>query len=145
MITKNKNILYLLLGSNIDPENNLKHAYRLLEKELGEVFETSSVWSSRSIGFNGPDFLNAAVKVNTTLSILDFKHEIIDKLENKLKRLRSENKNSPRTIDIDILIFNSIILDQEIWKFAHIAAPLAELLPTLINPQNQKQLKEISA
>jgi 2-amino-4-hydroxy-6-hydroxymethyldihydropteridine diphosphokinase len=145
MITKSKNILYLLLGSNIDPENNLKNTYRLLEKELGEVLDVSSVWSSRSIGFNGPNFLNAVVKVNSTFSIIDFKHDVIDKLEIELMRIRTENKNSPRTIDIDILIFNSTILGQEIWKFAHIAAPLAELLPNLANPENQKQLKEISA
>jgi 2-amino-4-hydroxy-6-hydroxymethyldihydropteridine diphosphokinase len=143
MITKNK--LYLLLGSNINPEENLKKAFHLLKKEVSEILGCSSVWASRSIGFDGPDFLNAVVAIETNDSITDFKQNVITKIELDLNRIRTENKNSPRTIDIDILMINTEIVDQEIWKFAHIAAPLSELLPDLVNPENQKQLKSLSA
>ncbi len=143
MITKNR--LYLLLGSNINPEENLKTAYHSLKKEVSEILGCSSVWASRSIGFDGPDFLNAVVAIETNDSITDFKQNVITKIELDLNRIRTENKNSPRTIDIDILMINTEIVDQEIWEFAHIAAPLSELLPDLVNPENQKQLKSLSA
>jgi len=143
MITKNK--LYLLLGSNIKPEENLKNAYHLLKKEVSEILGCSSVWASKSIGFDGPEFLNAVVEIETIYSITDFKQNVITKIEQDLNRVRTENKNSPRTIDIDILMINTEIVDQEIWGFAHIAVPLSELLPDLVNPENQKQLKSLSA
>jgi len=131
------------LGSNIDPEENLRKAHKILEAGSGAILRCSSVWESISIGFDGPNFLNVIIEVESPFAQRIFKEKAIANIEKELERVRTDNKNSPRTIDIDILIYNSEILDSEIWEYAHIAAPLSELLPDLINPQNQKQLKEI--
>ena len=145
-MTINPNHLCLLLGSNIDPVENLNKSINLLNDDIAtKILKCSSVWESRSIGYDGANFLNAVVEIETNLSTGEFKTQVIKRIEKDLNRIRTENKNSPRTIDIDILTINSEIIDQEIWEFAHISAPLSELYPDLINQKNKKQLKVISA
>jgi 2-amino-4-hydroxy-6-hydroxymethyldihydropteridine diphosphokinase len=62
-------------------------------------------------------------------------------LEAQLGRVRTEHKYSPRTIDIDILIYGEEILDPEIWSQPHLTVPLAELLPELKHPSSGEKIQ----
>ena len=134
---------YLSLGSNIDAENNLPKAIELL-REVGEVVSVSSVWESESVGFDGPNFLNACVLFLTDLQPVELKEKIIRPIETKLGRVRGEEKNAPRPIDIDIVLFDSQPLNTEFWNYAFVTLPLAELLPDFLHPVSGETLSRFA-
>jgi 2-amino-4-hydroxy-6-hydroxymethyldihydropteridine diphosphokinase len=137
------NTVYLSLGSNIEPEKNLPEAIRRLA-QIVQVDEISSVWRTQSIGFPGPEFLNAAVKVKTSLDADSLKDEILCSIEETMGRVRLADKNAPRTIDLDILIFNTEIIDKNLFRLEHLFLPLAELIPSLKMSSNSLTLNEIA-
>lgn len=121
-------LICLLLGSNIEAESNLPRAVNLLQEQL-TVLQTSSVWESRAIGSDGPNFLNAALLALSPLDAEGLKENLIRPLEARMGRVRTEDKNAPRTIDIDLILFDGEVLDSQLWQFAHLAVPVSELLP----------------
>ena len=135
------NRAYLGLGSNIEPKKNLPEAIELL-KQYGELAAVSSAWETEPVGSDGPNFLNAAALFLTPLTIHDLKNKILRGIEEKLGRQRNSDKNSPRTIDIDILVFNGQLVESELWNFAHLAVPLAEIYPTFAQEDTNLTLKE---
>lgn len=118
----------LILGSNIDPEVNLPRAIRELRLDCA-VEAVSGIWESPAVGGPGPDYLNAAVVVQTDMAAEMLKHQVLRPLETRLGRVRTDDKYAPRTIDIDIVTFNADIVDDELWERAHKSAPAAELIP----------------
>ena len=137
------NKAYLSLGSNIDPERNLIKAVKLLENEV-IILSKSKVWETEAVGSPGPDFLNQVVLISTSLSAEEIKEKIISKIENKLGRVRTNDKNAPRTIDLDVIIFNQEILEENIWSETYLALPLAELCPDLKQKGSELKLEEIA-
>ena len=126
------------LGSNISPTENLKSSIYLLGR-LIPINTVSGVWQTPSIGSPGPDFLNAAALITTQLSVEDLRSNILRPIENLLGRIRTKDPNAPRTIDLDILIYDEILLDEELWRYAHMAVPVAEILPAYIDPQSGEE------
>jgi 2-amino-4-hydroxy-6-hydroxymethyldihydropteridine diphosphokinase len=120
----------LLLGSNIRPEHNLSLAIDELKNHLA-IQQVSRVWETPSVGSAGPNFLNAAVLILTPLKQQALKLDVLSPLESKMGRVRSANKNAPRTIDLDIILFDGKVLDRDLWHFAHRAVPVAEIQPDL--------------
>ena len=151
-----RNIAYISLGSNIAPERNLREAVALL-RGWTTVLATSPVYRTPPQGdTQQPAFLNMAVKVHTLRSPLDFKRRVIDRIEKKLKRQRNpHNVNAPRTIDLDIALWNDEMLeygskpwripDTDISRYAHVAVPLADLAPDYAHPQTGETLRKIAA
>ena len=133
----------LLLGSNIQPERNLPHAIDLLQNHL-TILRISSVWETSPVGSDGPNFLNAALLAQTPLDQNTLKLQILTALEAKLGRLRFADKNAARPIDLDIILFDRLILDPTLWNFAHRAVPVAEILPDLCSEAG-RSLKEAAA
>lgn len=124
---------YLNLGSNIQPEVNLVRAIELLH-EQGEVLKVSSAWESKSVGAEGPNYLNACVLFRTEFMQVELKQQVIRPIEARLGRVRSENKYTPRTIDIDIVLFDETPYNDRFWRFAFVIVPLAEIHPGYQNP-----------
>jgi len=133
----------ILIGSNIHPRNNIRECLVLLMDSV-TVVARSQIWRTKSFGSEGPDFLNLAIKVNTILNKKQLKVSVLRKIEDRLGRVRLSNKNAPRTIDLDTIIFNNMILDNELWEKVFIAVPLAELVPSLRHPGSVSTLKEIA-
>jgi 2-amino-4-hydroxy-6-hydroxymethyldihydropteridine diphosphokinase len=131
----------LLLGSNIDPAANIKKALELINSSL-LIVKISRIWITEAVGSNGPDFLNVAVEVKTGLTSEILKKKIIIPLETELKRVRTTDKFAPRTIDIDIIIFNGKVLDENLWKKLFIALPVSEIFPDLYNGSTGETLLE---
>ncbi len=146
------NLAYLSLGSNIEPERNLAAAVGWLGR-WGCVQAVSTVWESAPFGFaDQPNFLNAAVLLETGLSARALRQEAITSIEAALGRVRTANKNAPRTIDIDIMLFNHDVLQvgqrripsPEVLERPFVAIPLAEIAPDYVHPDTGQTLRQIA-
>ncbi len=146
------NRAYLSLGSNVEPEHHLVEAVRRLAGRC-RLLAVSPVYETRPVGkTDQPNFLNAAALVETELSAARLK-EVLAAIEAELGRVRTADKNAPRTIDLDISLWNDDILDlgsrhipdPEIGRFPHIARPLADLAPGYVHPETGRTLAQIAA
>jgi len=138
-----KNNVVLLIGSNINPATNIATSLKRLS-QLTDIKSKSSIWETEAVGSNGPNFLNIAVEIETDLKSKEIKQGIIKPIESEIKRVRTENKYAPRTIDLDIIIFNNQIMDKNLWEKVFIALPVSEIKPNLKNPNDQATLKVIA-
>jgi 2-amino-4-hydroxy-6-hydroxymethyldihydropteridine diphosphokinase len=136
-----QNRVCLILGSNIQPEQNILHALKLLDR-MFPIEGVSKVWETPAVGSNGPNFLNAAVVIYTPLEAKTLKEKVLRPLEARLGRVRTADKYAPRTLDIDIVAWNSLILDQDVWRQAHLAVPAAELLPCFQSDETGEYLEQ---
>lgn len=118
----------LLLGSNIEPEQNIPRAVVLLQEKL-TILQVSSIWESASVDCCYPDYLNMALLVSTPLDAKQLKNQVLRPLEAQMGRVRTEDKNASRPIDFDIILFDRTLLDPALWQHAHRAVPVAELFP----------------
>lgn len=135
--------VYLSLGSNIEAEVNIPRAIQLLGR-VGRIEAVSSVWETRSVGFDGPNFLNNCVLLLTSLGSDEFREQGIRAVESKLGRVRGADKNAPRTIDVDILLYDGEPLDQGFWGQAFVVVPLAELIPDFKGPGRVEELSQLA-
>jgi 2-amino-4-hydroxy-6-hydroxymethyldihydropteridine diphosphokinase len=111
------------------------------------VYETAPVGKT-----DQPNFLNAAVQMETELSAAALKDEVLRAIEQELGRVLTQNKNAPRTIDLDISLFNDEVLDAgnrhipdpEIVQRAYLAWPLADLAPDYRHPETGQTLLQIA-
>jgi 2-amino-4-hydroxy-6-hydroxymethyldihydropteridine diphosphokinase len=142
----------LSLGSSIDAERNLREALRLLS-HAGSIAAVSSVWESPAEDRpDDPPFLNAAVILETPLSAAELRGAL-RAIETEMGRLRSSDPFAPRTIDIDIMLFNRDVVaignrtipDDEILRRAFVALPLAEIDPGFVHPVTGETLAAIAA
>jgi len=141
-------LVALSLGSNIEPARNLTLAVAML-RGAGRIVGVSRVYGTEPVGAPGsPSFLNAAVLFETPLDPATFKRDVIGGIERALGRVRDPgDRNAPRTIDIDISLWESGAPppDPDITRRAHVAVPLAELLPEWIVPGDGRPLGQVAA
>lgn len=130
---------YLSLGSNIQAETNLVKAIELLQN-YGKLEKISNAWESESVGAEGPNYLNACVLLVTPLGQTELKDQALLPIEMGLGRQRSGNKFAPRTIDIDIVVFDGKSSDDKYWEQAFVVVPLAEIDPQYQNPLTQEAI-----
>jgi 2-amino-4-hydroxy-6-hydroxymethyldihydropteridine diphosphokinase len=128
-----------LLGSNIQPEWNLPAALHELYRRF-HVLRTSRIWESPAVGSDGPNFLNMAVLIQSSLDPHRLKNLLLKPLEEQLGRVRTKDKYAARSIDIDIVTVGDQPLDPGLWKLAYLAVPFAEVFPDLKSPQTGESL-----
>lgn len=141
--TSKEHAAYIGIGSNISPEVNVPRSISLLRKHV-TVEAISMIWESPPADGSGPNFLNAAVFIRSDLDEEGLRDQILRRIESQLGRVRTADQNAPRTIDLDILIFDGQVVDDEIWLRAYLAQPLSELLPDLSHPQKGETLRQIA-
>lgn len=140
--------IYLGLGSNVEPEKHLQLGIRELGKQFG-VLEISNIYRSESVGFAGDDFLNLVLGFESDVSA-DYIHQVIEDIHKVAGRERGESKYSPRTLDIDLLLYGDQIIDvapihvprDDILKYSFVLCPLAEIAPDLKHPETGKAIAE---
>ncbi len=116
------------LGSNIDPEENIQKAVEMIRAEFS-LIKISSFVTTEPVGFKEQaPFLNGALLVETELDAAALKIRLRE-IETSLGRVRAENKNGPRTIDLDILVWNGEVVDDDVYEREFLKSSILELLP----------------
>jgi len=142
-------VVWLGLGSNINAETHIRAGIVELKEKFQNI-SLSPAYSSTSVGFDGDDFINLVARIETDIQPLEVRKFLRD-LEDRYGRKRDVPKFSDRSLDIDILLYDDLILCSplleipraEILKFAHVLKPLAELDPDLIHPTELQTMAEI--
>jgi 2-amino-4-hydroxy-6-hydroxymethyldihydropteridine diphosphokinase len=143
-------LVYLSLGSNVgDRAANLEAAIARLNS-LGEVVAVSSFYETEPVGFAAqPWFLNCVVKLDTEKTPKQLLAGILD-LEQEMGRRRMQ-KNGPRTIDIDILLYGDSIIKTKGLIIPHpamherrfVLEPMAEIAPEVLHPVFKRTIREL--
>ncbi|MBS0568219.1 MAG: 2-amino-4-hydroxy-6-hydroxymethyldihydropteridine diphosphokinase [Proteobacteria bacterium] len=142
---------YLSLGSNLEPEKHLRAALAELRTRFGDIV-VSPVYRCTAVGFDGPDFLNLAVAIDTDLSpqaLNDWLHA----LEDRHGRRRDVARFSSRTLDVDIVLYDDLVMRGEghlalprpELKHAFVLKPLADIAPEAVHPLAHKTLAQLWA
>ena len=131
--------IYISLGSNIDRQHHIEQGLDALTAVFGSL-TLSSLFESDAVGFSGKAFYNMVVGVNTMLTL----EQVADTLRSiEFANGRSPNakKYSPRTLDLDLLLYDNVVAEQpaqiprdEITKNAFVLWPLAEIAEQLLHP-----------
>ncbi len=125
--------VWISAGTNVDPEANMRAAVHNLRSEFGELI-LSPVYRSRAVGFDGDDFLNMVIGIDTDLPPDQLRTRLRD-IEKQQGRVRGEERFSPRTIDLDLLTWGEIVDEaanlprDEILRYAFVLRPLADVAP----------------
>ncbi|MCW8855191.1 MAG: 2-amino-4-hydroxy-6-hydroxymethyldihydropteridine diphosphokinase [Gammaproteobacteria bacterium] len=136
--------VFISLGSNIDRRVNTRAGIQALRAKYDDL-RLSSVYESEAVGFEGDSFYNMVIALNTD----DDVHQVaatLRQIEDDYGRDRSGPKFSSRTLDLDLLLYDDLIVDEqglqiprdEILKRAFVLWPLAEVAPDLKHPVEQK-------
>jgi 2-amino-4-hydroxy-6-hydroxymethyldihydropteridine diphosphokinase len=142
---------YLSLGSNLDPEANLRSGIAALRERFGSVV-LSPVYRTRAVGFDGAEFLNAAAIIDTDLD----PHALnawLHAVEDAHGRDRSGPRFGDRTLDIDIVLFDDRVLEglgnlripRPELRHAFVLKPLADVAPDVCEPLSGKSLAQLWA
>ena len=144
----------IVAGSNLDKERCMPEAVRRLRRRDDiHVRAVSSCYGSPSVGGppDAPDFLNAAIHAQTSLDPTSLR-DVLREIEDGLGRVRTDDPNAPRTIDLDIVYFGDIAKQFDGWAIpdpnaetaAHVAIPIAEILPRWKHPESGRTAREIA-
>ncbi len=130
--------IYIGVGSNIDPERNIAISIAELNEKIGPV-ETSGIFRNPPVGFEGEDFLNLVLRARTCLAPAEIE-DILNDIECRAGRVRDGAGLGPRSLDLDLLLYGSLIDAKlrlphpDIRNYAFVLCPLAELAPDLVHP-----------
>jgi 2-amino-4-hydroxy-6-hydroxymethyldihydropteridine diphosphokinase len=143
---------YIGLGANLgEREATLREAVRRLGT-LGTVTAVSSLYETEPVGYRDqPPFLNAVVALETALPPGDVMRGLLA-IEETMGRVRTF-RNAPRTLDLDLLLYDDIVLENEELVVPHprfherafVLVPLAEIAPLMRHPAMRKTFAELLA
>ena len=133
--------VFVGIGSNQDREAKIVAALAMLRDTFGEV-EISPVYNTAAVGFDGSDFLNLVAAFETELgaqAVVD----VFRRIEDDLGRDRSLPKFASRPIDLDILLYDNLVMNvpgiaiprPEILEQAFVLKPLQDLAPERLHPE----------
>lgn len=135
--------VYISIGSNIEPARHVRLAVTALREYYGEL-TLSSVYESEAVGFEGENFYNLVAGFDTEQDVTTV-NRILHEIEDRYGRERSGPRFSARSIDLDLLLYDDLILQQdklvlpreEILQNAFVLWPLAEIAPDVVHPLQQ--------
>ncbi len=143
------------IGSNIDKERNVPDAIRRMRRDAHlELRAVSPVYRSPAIGGppGSPDFYNAAALVCTDLEPAELRAHLRS-IEASMGRVRTDDPNAPRTIDLDIVYYDDRVVEGDGWEipdrnataYPHVAIPTANVAPDLVHPTDGRTATQIAA
>lgn len=146
------NEVFLCLGGNLGNRlENIEKAIFLIQKKAGKLVQTSSVYETAAWGSNSQNkYLNLCVQIETALNAPDLLTVLLA-IEQKLGRNRGNYRNSDRTIDIDILLFNQDIIHSKTLTVPHprmamrkfVLIPLSEISEELKHPVLKQKISTL--
>ena len=125
--------IYVSIGSNIAPQINIPSAITALGNRFGKLI-VSTVFETQAVGFKGDNFYNLVVGLDTEVSPYEVVR-LLREIENEHGRDRTKPKFSSRTLDMDLLLYGDLVLNEdgleipraEITRYAFVLEPLAEI------------------
>lgn len=131
---------FIGVGSNLDPIENVRRGLSLLHEEFGAI-RVSPTYQTDPVGAPGtPDFLNLVVELRTDRTAADL-CAWLHRLETECGRVRAADANTPRTLDLDLLLYDDLVSDvapllphPQVATAAFVLVPLADLEPELVHP-----------
>lgn len=147
-------IVYLGIGSNLgNREENIRRALEILKEHKDiQLIAVSTIIETDPMG--GPPqgkFLNAAAKIETDLLPLDVLTQL-KIIERRLGRVKTDELNMPRTLDLDILFYDDVVISEgknlsiphpRLAEREFVLKPLAEIAPELVHPRLGKTIQEL--
>lgn len=140
-----KHTIYISVGSNVDKETHTVAGLQAMYEAFGDL-ELSSVYESEAVGFEGSNFYNLVVGAKTEHSVSQV-CKILKQIETNNGRQRSEKKFAPRTLDLDLLLYDDVITQdgvilprEEIAYNAFVLLPLNEIAAELMHPTIQQNI-----
>ena len=141
--------VYLSLGSNIDRDRYITSGINALEKRYKTV-TCSPIYESVAVGFEGENFYNLVTHFSTNES-LEVVNSFLSKIEDDNDRDRSGPKFGPRTLDLDLLLYDDIIVNSakltlprpEIYQNAFVLRPLADIAGNLTDPVQKRTYQQL--
>jgi 2-amino-4-hydroxy-6-hydroxymethyldihydropteridine diphosphokinase len=140
---------WLSLGSNLEPEHHLRAALAELRGRFGAIV-ASTAYRFPAVGFDGPDFINLAAGVDSDLDAFAL-NDWLHALEDRHGRRRDVPRFSSRTLDVDIVLFDELVLSgpgnlqvprKELAE-AFVLKPLADIAPHVREPLSGRTLAEL--
>ncbi|WP_109123593.1 2-amino-4-hydroxy-6-hydroxymethyldihydropteridine diphosphokinase [Dyella sp. C11] len=141
--------VYLSLGSNLEPVRHLRAALDELRAHFGDI-AVSPAYRSKSVGFDGADFVNLAVGLDTDLSP-EALNTWLHALEDRHGRLRDVPRYSDRTLDVDIVLYDDLVrqgeghldIPRKELKHAFVLKPIADIAPQLKHPVTGQTMRAL--
>ncbi len=132
--------VYVAIGSNINPEENIGKAARELKRLFPDA-RFSSWYRNRAVGFEGDDFVNGVVGFTTELP-LSTVIERLHAVEARCGRPRNAPRWAPRAMDLDVLLYDNVVCAEptltlprpDLLKRPYMLGPLAEIAPEVVHP-----------
>ena len=144
--------IYISLGSNKgDRLKNLQDAINFIFEKIGKINIISKVYNSPAFGFEGSDFLNCCVILETDIAPDEIMLALLE-IETSMGRVREANAGyESRTIDLDILFVDEDVLETKLLKVPHpelhkrkfVLKPLLEIAPKLTHPTLHKNVADL--
>ena len=144
--------IYISLGSNVERKYHVLQGLQALAQTFNLAFEQltlSSLFESEAVGFNGNAFYNMVVGIKTDYSVEQVVIKLRD-IEIAYGRPVDAKKFSPRTLDLDLLLYDDLIINSpaqlprdEIDKNAFVLWPLSQVAPLLIHPIIKKNYQTL--
>lgn len=129
-----QNKAIISLGSNIDPGKNIPEA-KLRIAEITQVLSESRFVQTKPLGIvSQPDFINGALLVETDWTMEELALQL-KKIEKDMGRIRTQDKFGPRTIDLDVVVWNGVVVDEDVRRRAYLAESISKIWPEGINKQ----------
>jgi 2-amino-4-hydroxy-6-hydroxymethyldihydropteridine diphosphokinase len=141
--------VYLSLGSNVEPNRYLHAALKALREKFGAL-EVSPAYRSAAVGFDGADFVNLAVGLDTDLEPVAL-NDWLHALEDRHGRRRDVPRYSDRTLDIDIVLYDDLVtqgpghldIPRKELKYAFVLKPMADIAPALRHPVSGRTMAQL--
>ncbi len=142
--------VFVSVGSNVDPEENVTRALRLLNDEVA-IHAVSTFYRTPALYRpQDPPFVNGVVEVGDALGPVDLK-KLLQNIERSLGRERTVDRYAPRTVDLDLLLYGDRVSSSDPLTLPHpdgrerrfVAIPLLELVPDLIFPDSGAALRSV--
>lgn len=143
--------VYLSLGSNVEPQRHLTAALDELRARFGAL-AVSPAYRTKSVGFDGADFVNLAVGLDTELSPTEL-NDWLHALEDRQGRRRDVPRFSDRTLDLDIVFYDRLVTEgpghlqipRDELKHAFVLRPIADIAPQFVHPVTGRTMAELWA
>jgi 2-amino-4-hydroxy-6-hydroxymethyldihydropteridine diphosphokinase len=144
-MTRSKlNKIFLGIGSNLESEKHINSCINYFKASFKDCI-ISPIYQSPSYGFIGNDFYNLVIAINTHFELYKFKQWIM-RLEDIHGRDRSQQRYSNRTLDIDILLYNDLLVNTEelilprpeLLRQDYILKPMVDIAASLLHPSTRK-------